>query len=129
MSTLTPNQMFKVGFLLRCADEGLSEEATAERVQAAQWFVDHIEKQGGLGGDVIKVIKNLGLWGLVAGGLAGGAGGYTAGLMTDEPADPEEVKKQELVAAYQQHADRVRRQSARGHYRSMGLRKPQLTIA
>ncbi len=132
MSTLTPAQMFKVGFLLRCADEGLSEEATAERVQTAQQFVDHIEKQGGLGDAAVsmaKFVKGLGLWSLVGGGLVGGAGGYAAGVLTDEPTEPEEVKKQELIAAYQQHADQVRRQLTRGRYRDAGLRKPQLAIA
>ena len=129
--SLTPNQMFKVGFLLRCADEGLSEEATAERVQAAQQFVGHIEKQGQLGGvgKGMSLAKSLVLWSLIGGGLAGGAGGYAAGVLTDEPADPEEVKKQELIAAYQQHADQARRQLARGHYRGAGLRKPQLATA
>lgn len=132
MSALTPNQMFKVGFLLRCADENLSEEATAERVQAAQRFVDHIEKQGGLGDTAFKItklIKDIGLVGLAGGGLVGGAGGYAAGVLTDEPTEPEEVKKQELIAAYQQHADQVRRQLAQGRYRDAGLRKPQLAIA
>ena len=131
---MLPSQMFKVGFLLRCADEGLSEEAIEERVQMALQFVGHIEKQGlwGLGKGIKGVsdfAKGLVLWSLVGGGVAGGMGGYAAGALTDEPAEPEEVKKQELIAAYQQHADRVRRQLARGHYRTTGLRKPELTIA
>lgn len=135
MSALTPNQMFKVGFLLRCADESLSEEATAERIQTAKRFVNHIEKQGvpkGLGGAVLTgadLAKSLVLWSLVGGGLVGGVGGYAAGALTDEPVTPEEVKKQELVAAYQQHADRVRRQLAQGRYRDTKLRKPQLAFA
>jgi hypothetical protein len=123
------SQMFKVGFLLRCADEGLSDEETAERVQEAAQFVAVLEKQAVFGTDLMalpKMLKSLGLWGLAAGGLAGGLGGYAVGKATDTESDPEEVKRQELIAAYQQQADRVRRQLARGSYRQTGLRKPQL---
>lgn len=130
MLALTPSQMFKAGFLLRCADEGLSEAETAGRMQAAHQLTLQCEKQGlfeGAATALTGLIKNLGLLGIVAGGLAGGAGGYAVGSAMADPAQPEDVKRQELIAAYQQHADRIRRQGARAQYRPAQLRKPSFT--
>jgi hypothetical protein len=134
MLNLTPSQMFKVGFLLRCADEGLSDEETAERVAMAERYVkqagvgDAIQGTASGGSATLQLLRSLGLWGLVGGGLLGGIGGYAGGVLTDEPTDPSEVKKQELVAAYQQHADRARRQAANTQYRSAVPRKPSLSL-
>ena len=132
MLALTPCQMFKVGFLLRCADEGLSEEETDVRIKEASRFSEQYEKQAegpisGTLGTGAKALKGLTLLSMLTAGLAGGVGGYAAGSLTDKPIDPEDVKRQELISAYQQHTDRVRQQLARGHYRDTQLRKPSFS--
>jgi len=124
---LTDDQMFKVGFLLRCADEGLSDQETTARMEAAARFVGLVEKQARPTG-ILDALKSLGFWGLGLSALGGGAVGYGMGSLADQPATPEDVKRQELIAAYQQQADRVRRQLARGRYREAIPRKPQLGV-
>jgi hypothetical protein len=123
--------MFKVGFLLRCADEGLSEEETDVRIKAAGWLSEQYEKQAdpisGVAGAAAKALKNLTWAGMASAGLLGGVGGYAAGSLSDNPTDPEDIKRQELISAYQQQTDRVRRQLARGHYRDTQLRKPSFS--
>lgn len=132
---MTPSQKFKAGFLMRCADEGLSREQTEQRIKAASQFVSQLEKRGA-GGTIgalasvpakaLDLLKSLGLWGVALPAAASFGGGYMAGAAFDEPADPKEVKKQELIAAYQRYADQIRRQTSRSYYRDVPPRKPQL---
>jgi len=147
--SMTPNQAFKFGFLLRCADENLSEEETQARVKYAMdlltgdgrvlpiehSLVDRVignwEKRAnpitGTLGAAAGLLKNLGFAGLAGGAGLGAIGGYTAAKMTDEDVDTEEMKKQELIAAYKQQAERIRRQMAARSYRQPKVpRKPQL---
>lgn len=129
---LAPRELFKVGFLLRCADENLSPAETQSRIERASEFVGSVEKQGFLGGAgeflsaLVKAIPQLSLLGLGASGVAGLTGGYTAGKLTDEALDPDEIKRQELIAAYQQQSDRARRAMSRRQYRRAAPRRPQL---
>lgn len=136
--TMTPRQAFKFGFLLRCADENLSDEQVAERIKyaaerlgwdgespllpaelveacLATWEkqASPLEGVGAIG----NLVKNLGLWGLAGGAGLGAGAGYLTARMTDKEVDPDEVKKQELIAAYKQQAERIRRQMAARSYR------------
>jgi hypothetical protein len=108
---MTDREAFKFGFLLRCADEHLSPEQIRERVKLAY-------------GPALGAAATAGKLGLGALGLGiplaalGGAGvGYVGAKITDPPVDPDEAKKQELIAAYRQQADRARRTAARVGYR------------
>lgn len=123
--SLTNRQIFKFGFLLRCADDGLTVEETKERIKQAAIALEQMEKQGLVGG-LLNALTRLGWLGLGAGAIGGTAGGYTVGKMTEKETDPEEIKRQELIAAYQQEADRIRRAARRRMYRPAVPRRPSL---
>lgn len=112
---MSPRQLFKFGFLLRCADEGLTPAQTQLRIAAC---LEKVAADGsGWGHMLADAGLGLGALGL-AGAGAGGAGlGYMAARMTEPQADPETAKQQELIAAYKQYADHARRLAARRTYR------------
>ena len=120
---LTVEQAFKYGFLHKCAELGLSDEATARVIDRAQ---AHLEAHGkeaferlpekqaftlsGAASSVLGGLQSLGSWALPVGGaLAIGApvaGGYLAGsalgqLNDADDTDIDELKKRELIEAYQ----------------------------
>ena len=110
---LTARQSFKFGFLLQCAEAGL----TPTQIEAA---LDGIIKtaggKGGIGGTV-DLMLNAGGLGLAAAGLAGAGGGYMLGRMTEPEIDPEEIKKRELIAVLNQYASQAKRNTDRVAYR------------
>jgi len=130
---LSPSEAFKFGFLLRCADEGLDPAETSGRIKLAAEFLRNIketdfEKAATIGGiatgigkgigGLASLAKNLGIVGLLGSGAVGLGGGYLAGRLTDKEVDPDEIKQQELIAAYQQEADRIRRAAKLRAYRN-----------
>ena len=133
--SLTNREAFKFGFLLRCADENLSPEETQERIKAA---ADHFRWDGRPRVDASLVEQVLQAWekrssdtisdllGLLGstavGGLGlaagvGGLGGYGLAKAMRPQVDADEIKQQELVAAYKQQTDRIRRLMAARSYR------------
>lgn len=115
MSELTPRQQFKFGFLLRCADEGLDSVETKGRIKLAEGL---LEKQAiNPFRAAVDAAKNIGWGGLALAGAGGLGAGYGLGKLTSDNVDPEEVKKQELIAAYKQQVDRIRRNSKTRSYR------------
>ncbi len=123
---LTKQQNFRLGFLLRCAEEGLAPAEIRERVKLA--------KASGWSslGDAIKAY-GLFPFQLAAGGIAtaglGGAGiGYGLAKMQDEQVDPEEAKQQELIAAYKMQAERARRRAQQRTYRRPAPAAPRLMM-
>ena len=68
-------------------------------------------------GTAVNLAKNLGITGLAGSAVLGAGGGYLAAKMTETDASPEEAKTQELIAAYQQMADRARRSMQMRRYR------------
>lgn len=148
--SMTPKQAFKFGFLLRCADENLGQEETDARVKYAmailsaeepcprversvidraleEWEKQAVVDIGSAIGGLAGLAKNLGFAGLAGGAALGAGGGYLAAKMTEKDVDTEEMKKQELIAAYKQQAERIRRQMAARSYRqSKAPRAPKL---
>lgn len=112
---LDQRQQFKLGFLLPCADAGLD-------VDQINQLIDHVLEKRAWGWEGLYD-RALGLAKgslFTAGGLALGAGagtGYLAAKMTEPELDPEQIQKQELIAAYKQHTDRARRALANKSYR------------
>ena len=119
---MTPREGFKYGFLLRCAEEGL----TVKEAEARAWrFVEkRADGWGSIASDIYNnakglvtgipgVVGNLGLKGVGIGlggaAVAGGLGGYGLAKMQEKDIDPEEVQREELIAAYQAQADLARR--------------------
>jgi len=136
---LSPREAFKFGFLLRCADEGLDEAETQQRIKLASLFIDNVQDPGihkqamGTLGKLLGGSAKLGLLGMAAGGGLGLAGGYMAGKLTDKEVDPDDIKQQELIAAYQQEADKIRRNAKLRMYRNQqkstrSPRKPSLGL-
>lgn len=127
---MTEIEQFKFGFLLRCADEGLSPPQIEERIKLASVI-------GGIGGAMAAGAK--GTAGLLGAGLAGSAllgagGGYIAAKAQEQQVDPEEAKQQELIAAFRQHAEQARRTAARIRHRMQqqrprSIRPPRLLSA
>lgn len=130
---MSPQEAFKVGFLLGCADRGLDAAQTHALVKQAV---------GGLGnviGELIeapgRVISSVGPHVLNAGLLAGvglpiaaGAGtGWAAAKLTDDDTNLDEAKADELLAEYQRLTDQAKRQAAVKQLRgrpTLGLKRP-----
>lgn len=127
---MTELELFKYGFLLRCAEEGLTAEETASRIAQAR---EHIKTANPvvagaaaagagaagtkwLGSALSKGIRGgLGLAGLGLAGAAGvGAGaGWLGAKMTEPDADPAEAKTQELIETYRLFAEQAKRNAQR----------------
>ena len=122
---LTPKEAFKIGFLSRCVEDGLSLEQAHDRVKMA---TDLLQKQAGVGEvisktlelpgkalDMAKPVLGAGLnWGiplaLAAPPILGGVAGYTLGKMGDvDDTDVDEIKKRELIESYKRHANALKR--------------------
>jgi hypothetical protein len=94
---MEPREAFKVGFIARCVEEGLSTEKTAELMEKAA--------EGGLLSTGLQALKDLsypamGL-ALAAPPAAGGLAAYFANRATDTDADDvEEIKQKELIDSY-----------------------------
>lgn len=124
---MTPREIFKFGFLLRCADAGMTIEQThelAKQLLQEKRAFDYLNPLKELATYPITTIGTA----LAGSGILGAAGGYTAAKMTDDDADPEEAKAQELVAAYKQYAEQARRNAARYRYRQPAVRRPRLAM-
>jgi hypothetical protein len=105
---MTERQQFILGFLGRCAQEGLTEAETSIRIEALEQTVK-TAAEGGLGvWDTIKV--PLLLTSLASLGVGAG-GGYLAAHAGQPQLEPEELKQQELLAAYRHYTNLMRRAS------------------
>lgn len=124
---LSPKEQFRMGFLLRCAEEGIGATEIKGRVKMA---VGPIRDIAGAALNTLKLWATLplhvGVLGLGGSALLGGAGGYGLAKATEEEVDPAEAKRQELIATYQQQADKVRRSMARQRYRGQTPAAPKL---
>jgi hypothetical protein len=121
---MTPREGFKYGFLLRCAEEGLTADEAEARAARG------LEKQaGGLDtmlSDAYSGLKGLftgvpgfiathaptvaGIGALGAAGVGAGAG-YGLAKMQEGDVDPKEVQREELIAAYRTQAELARRKA------------------
>lgn len=105
-------QSFKFGFLLKCAQAGL----TPSEMEVG---LDALLKRGFTEtfGKLLDVATGVGGIGLAAGGLMGAGAGYMLGNATEQPVDPDEIKKREMISVLQQYAAQARRNSQRIQYR------------
>lgn len=118
---LTAREAFKVGFLARCAEEGLSADQIAGRVKlAADKFAGVID---GVIGGATGIGKSVIGTGLPIAALApialGGLAGYGLSRATDvDDTDVAEIKNQELLDTYAQETARLKRQKAVRDYKA-----------
>lgn len=118
---LTAREAIKSGFLLACAERGLTEDETRDLIKTA------LSKDANLLSTLATAGTSLAGLGLVgAGGLGFGAG-HVAAKMTEPDITPDEAKKQELITAYQLYADQaIRAAKRRRVYRSPTPTGPRL---
>ncbi len=130
---LSGKESFKVGFLSRCIEEGVSNEEALQRIKAASDSLDVAEKQAGVY-DVLRdaggfasgllspvveqaagVAKNSLLFGPP---LLGAGAGYLHSKLTDvDEEDTEDIQKEELIDEYRRQADRLRQSQALRAYK------------
>ncbi len=131
---MTPREGFKFAFYYRCAEEGLTMEQARERARrgiklaalrkqanpaAAAW--GGLKALGGLGMTGAKTLGGLGLLGAVAApAVVGGGIGLGLANAQEHDVDPEEIRQQELAAAYRFHAEQARRRMAMRNLRAGG---------
>lgn len=127
---VTAKEAFRLGFLARCAQEGLTGEHLSARIKSAA------EKQSILGmallglgaagayglasGGIAGVLNGAGtVAGLIpAGGLLGGAAlGYGAAKMTEPNITDEDIKSQELADTYRIYAEKAKANRRARQYR------------
>ena len=108
LTNYDPKMSFKLGFLARCAEEGLAGESLDMRVKQADlasvlqglWSGAATTAQG-VGVGAVGIPAALGL-------AAGGIGGYTAAQLATPPINVDELKAEELAATYSAYANRIR---------------------
>jgi hypothetical protein len=100
---------FKLGFLARCAEEGLTGEKLAARLAS----VEKVAAGDGVGGALAALYGvpiGLGL-------LGGGAAGWGAAKLMEPRLSDDEIKAQELAHTYKVYADRIRARRKAKQYR------------
>jgi hypothetical protein len=101
---------FKMGFLSRCSEEGLTGAALDARIKQAG-IMDGL-------GNVLSSGAALTIGLPLAGGLvAGGLGGYGAAKMTTPELDDDTLKSEELANTYRAYANRLRSRKKALQYR------------
>jgi hypothetical protein len=122
---LTEREAFKVGFLRKCADDGLTVGETADlaKTTAAQikaaGIQDLLMKPYNTAMDVaghgLQRLGTLGIAGLIGGpALLGGAAGLgLSKLMDSDDTDVKTVKKQELIDEYRRQVRRLKARTPR----------------
>lgn len=127
---MTPAESFKLGFLLRCADEGCAPSEVQMRVKMANSILDRIIRAGVAASPLLGywLTSPLHLQGL---GMLGGAGlgagvGYGLARLQNSDVDVDDAKRNELIEAYRQQAERTRQRLRRRLSESKSPRTPQL---
>jgi hypothetical protein len=107
---MDPREAFKIGFMARCIEEGLSQEKTAELIEKAAL-------DGAISGgvDALKaVLYPAAALALAAPPTIGGLAAYfnNRALDTADEGDVEEIKQRELKESYRRMAEQLRQTKA-----------------
>lgn len=105
---MTPKEAFKIGFLEKCAEDGLSNEQIMQRIQHAKFLmkVGPLEKTSNFFSGSLKAMLPLML---LAPPVAGVAGGYGLAKLQDQKFDADEARRREELAEYRRALERLRR--------------------
>jgi hypothetical protein len=128
---VTAKEAFRLGFLARCAEEGLTGEHLDARIKSAAekqswwWTIPAAGVAALAGGSLIRggvhdAVSGLGTAaGLIpAGGLLAGAGlGYGAAKMTEPNITDDDIKAQELADTYRIYAEKAKANRRARQYR------------
>jgi hypothetical protein len=126
---MSEKEAFRLGFLTRCAEEGLTGPALQERMKIAaekkaiaEYLIPGALALGGLG--LARGIAGPELTGTMIGlpaaaGLAGGAAlGYGAAKVTEPDISADDIKAQELADTYRVYAAKARANRKAQKYRT-----------
>lgn len=109
---------FKLGFLTRCAEEGLTGEKLDARLaqleKTAEGWKDVISGVGDAGLAAGKLWYGLPI---AAGLLGGGVAGWGTAKLTEPKLDEDQIKAQELAHTYRVYADRLKARRKAKEYR------------
>jgi len=120
---LTDRQNFKLAFMSRCIEDGITTPAEIhERVKRAIDELNNGPEKQALVGEVLDFAGRLGGMALpiafAAPPVLGAGAGYLAARATDvDDADIEEVKRQELIDELRRQTAKARRRHAVKDYR------------
>lgn len=118
---LTAKEAFKIGFLAKCAEDGLTPDEMLSRVTQAKAAIEKRAFIGGLLGSAAGAVggaaKNVAGYGiplaLAAPPILGGLAGYGLAKATDvDDTDVEDIKNRELVEEYKRQAAKLQQQNA-----------------
>lgn len=117
---VTEKEAFKLGFLYRCAEEGVAGEELQARVKTAaevvkQGFIDLSKWNNALAN-----MGNLAYLPLAGATIAGGLGGHALAKLTEPDVDEDDLKAKELAAAYKAYAARAKTNRKLRLYRQGG---------
>lgn len=122
--SLSTRDAFKVGFLAKCAEQGLSPEQMLARVEQATTLLKQATVTGmvgTLGSKLIDVLRGIGAGtfeygvpvALAAPPILGGMAGYGLARATDiDDTDVGEVKDREVIDEYKRQTAKLLRQRA-----------------
>ena len=125
---MNSREAFKIGFLQKCAAEGLTTAETRQRIQHAKFMLKcgAVGRTGvagkavdGVGGLLKSVLGAAWPVALLAPPLVGLGGGAMLAKAQDDTYDKEEARTLEEVSEYQRAIDRLKRLQAR-QQESMG---------
>lgn len=102
---LNETQAFRAGFLMRCAEEGLSDAEIAARVGLAK-------QANTLGSAMLFPLLVGGSLGTMLGASAGVAARDSESMVPQKPEIVSDIHKAELAATFRQQAEALRRQAA-----------------
>ncbi len=102
---MNPNEAFKLGFLARCVEAGLSSNETTDLVKKAHacFTKEGFSSIASAAGPALAAA-------LIAPPAIGGMSAYLVNKATDaDSGDVEDIKKRELIQTYKRMADQLRR--------------------
>jgi len=102
---MTKQEAFKIGFLAKCAELGLSASEVEERIKRADAMVKMAKWAANIPGWLTKAL----LLGAVVPPVAGAVGGYTLAQAHDRPYSKEMARKDEELAEYYRAMDQLQR--------------------
>ena len=106
---MNSHEAFKIGFLCRCADEGLTPEQTAVRIKQAAT----LPKQAGWLKDIFSpaawTARRLGQLAIAGPPALVVLGGYALSKAKEDTFDVDEAKRDEELTEYQRAIDQLAR--------------------
>ena len=106
---MTKQEAFKIGFLMKCAEDGLTPSQVERRILKSSALVKKADPPGILGQLRNKLTGTLWTLGLLGPPAIGAGIGYSMSKAKDDMYSIEESKKREELAEYYRAIDHLKR--------------------